>query len=158
MSPLAPRVAQAQLGRSASDRELPKQQPAVSKQKEEYKHNLFQSFGCQEPPKPQEPIKETQPKEAAAAEPQPQPEDPLVFSTKTSLEDYIISKQIGEGAYAVVRGAVHIPTNRKVAMKIYKKFKHKKTEDRLMNIKSEINTGIVPADTVTGKQKPAEKA
>ena len=47
----------------------------------------------------------------------------IIFSEKSSLEDYIIGKQIGEGAYAVVRGAVHIPSNKKVAMKIYRKSK-----------------------------------
>lgn len=47
----------------------------------------------------------------------------MCFSNKTSLEDYIIGKQIGQGAYAVVRIGLHKPTNKKVAMKIYKKHK-----------------------------------
>ena len=47
----------------------------------------------------------------------------MVFSTKTILDDYIIGKQIGWGAYAVVRVGLHKPTNKKVALKIYKKYK-----------------------------------
>lgn len=47
----------------------------------------------------------------------------MCFSPKTSLEDYIIGKQIGQGAYAVVRIGLHKPSNKKVAMKIYKKHK-----------------------------------
>ena len=47
----------------------------------------------------------------------------MCFSKNTSLEDYIIGKQIGQGAYAVVRIGLHKPTNKKVAMKIYKKYK-----------------------------------
>ena len=50
-------------------------------------------------------------------------DDSMVFSEKSSLDDYIIGKQIGQGAYAVVRVGLHKPTNRKVAMKIYKKYK-----------------------------------
>jgi serine/threonine protein kinase len=45
------------------------------------------------------------------------------FSNKHSLEDYIIGKQIGQGAYAVVRVGLHKPTGKKVAMKIYEKKK-----------------------------------
>lgn len=45
------------------------------------------------------------------------------FSDKTSVEDYIIGKQIGQGAYAVVRVGLHKPSGKKVAMKIYKKYK-----------------------------------
>jgi MAP/microtubule affinity-regulating kinase len=47
----------------------------------------------------------------------------MVFSNKSSLDEYIIGKQIGQGAYAVVRVGLHKPSNRKVAMKIYKKYK-----------------------------------
>lgn len=47
----------------------------------------------------------------------------MIFSPKTSLDDYIIGKQIGEGAYAIVRVGLHKPSNRKVALKIYKKSK-----------------------------------
>ena len=53
----------------------------------------------------------------------PAEEDSMVFSSKSSLDEYIIGKQIGQGAYAVVRIGLHKPTNRKVAMKIYKKYK-----------------------------------
>ena len=38
------------------------------------------------------------------------------------MEDYIIGKQIGEGAYAVVRVGLHKPSGKKVALKIYKKY------------------------------------
>ena len=37
--------------------------------------------------------------------------DTMVFSNKQSLDDYIIGKQIGQGAYAVVRVGLHKPTN-----------------------------------------------
>lgn len=37
------------------------------------------------------------------------------------IEDYIIGKEIGKGAYAVVKQALHKPTNRKMAIKIYEK-------------------------------------
>lgn len=47
----------------------------------------------------------------------------MIFSNKSSLDDYIIGKQIGQGAYAVVRVGLHKPSNKKVAMKIYKKYK-----------------------------------
>ena len=47
----------------------------------------------------------------------------MIFSNKSSLDDYIIGKQIGQGAYAVVRVGLHKPTNKKIAMKIYKKYK-----------------------------------
>lgn len=39
------------------------------------------------------------------------------------LEDYAIGKEIGKGAYAIVKQALHKPTNRKVAIKIYEKVK-----------------------------------
>ena len=45
----------------------------------------------------------------------------MVFSDKNNLDDYVIGKQIGQGAYAVVRVGLHRPSNKKVAMKIYKK-------------------------------------
>jgi serine/threonine protein kinase len=47
----------------------------------------------------------------------------MVFSNKSVLDDNIIGKQIGQVAYAVVRVGLHKPTNKKVAMKIYKKYK-----------------------------------
>ena len=46
-------------------------------------------------------------------------EDP--FSSKSSVEDYLIGKQIGQGAYATVRIALYRPTNKKIALKIYEK-------------------------------------
>ena len=47
----------------------------------------------------------------------------MIFSEKNSLDEYVIGKQIGQGAYAVVRVGLHKPSNKKVAMKIYKKYK-----------------------------------
>lgn len=68
------------------------------------------------------PTPRNDPQKPPSKQPQEE-EDKIIFSEKASLEDYIIGKQIGEGAYAVVRGAVHIPSNKKVAMKIYRKSK-----------------------------------
>jgi hypothetical protein len=42
---------------------------------------------------------------------------------KGKIEDYAIGKEIGKGAYAIVKQALHKPTNRKVAVKIYEKSK-----------------------------------
>jgi len=47
---------------------------------------------------------------------------PIAKSTG-SLNDYAIGKQIGHGAYAQVRFGVHKETGRKVAIKIYEKYK-----------------------------------
>ena len=55
--------------------------------------------------------------------PPPGLDDSMVFSDRKNLDDYIIGKQIGQGAYAVVRVGLHKPSNRKIAMKIYKKYK-----------------------------------
>jgi serine/threonine protein kinase len=41
----------------------------------------------------------------------------------SSLEDYIVGKQIGQGAYATVRFGIHKDTGRKVAVKVYEKYK-----------------------------------
>eukprot|EP00931_Biecheleriopsis_adriatica_P100465 TRINITY_DN75782_c0_g1_i1.p1 TRINITY_DN75782_c0_g1~~TRINITY_DN75782_c0_g1_i1.p1 ORF type:complete len:963 (+),score=168.35 TRINITY_DN75782_c0_g1_i1:136-3024(+) len=41
----------------------------------------------------------------------------------SSLEDYIIGKQIGQGAYATVAFGLHKETSKKVAIKIYEKYK-----------------------------------
>jgi len=38
-----------------------------------------------------------------------------------NLDDYSIGKQLGQGAYAVVKLAVHKPTGRYVAVKVYEK-------------------------------------
>lgn len=39
------------------------------------------------------------------------------------IEDYLIGKEIGKGAYAIVKYATHKPSNSKVAIKIYEKIK-----------------------------------
>jgi len=41
----------------------------------------------------------------------------------SSLEDYVIGKQIGQGAYATVNFGLHKVTSKKVAVKIYDKYK-----------------------------------
>lgn len=41
----------------------------------------------------------------------------------STVDDYIIGKQIGQGAYATVAFGIHKETNRKVAIKIYEKYK-----------------------------------
>jgi len=38
-------------------------------------------------------------------------------------EDYVIGKELGKGAYAVVKNALHKHTNKKMAIKIYEKFR-----------------------------------
>eukprot|EP00358_Blepharisma_japonicum_P001562 CAMPEP_0202954070 /NCGR_PEP_ID=MMETSP1395-20130829/50334_1 /ASSEMBLY_ACC=CAM_ASM_000871 /TAXON_ID=5961 /ORGANISM="Blepharisma japonicum, Strain Stock R1072" /LENGTH=371 /DNA_ID=CAMNT_0049669345 /DNA_START=121 /DNA_END=1236 /DNA_ORIENTATION=- len=56
-------------------------------------------------------------------------ENTLTISSPTEqkhngkIEDYKIDKQIGQGAYAIVKYAVHTSTNRKVAFKTYEKIK-----------------------------------
>lgn len=40
-----------------------------------------------------------------------------------TIQDYLIGKQIGQGAYATVKLGVHRPSNKKVAVKIYEKYK-----------------------------------
>jgi serine/threonine protein kinase len=44
-----------------------------------------------------------------------------VFRKK--IQDYIIGKELGKGAYAVVKAAIHKPTSMKVAIKIFDKVK-----------------------------------
>ena len=46
----------------------------------------------------------------------------------TSIADLKIGKIIGTGAYAVVRIGVHLPSHRKVAVKIYEKYKLKEPQ------------------------------
>jgi serine/threonine protein kinase len=45
-------------------------------------------------------------------------------------ENFLVGKQVGEGAYASVRMALHRPTNTKVAIKIYEKAKIKDSQRR----------------------------
>jgi serine/threonine protein kinase len=63
--------------------------------------------------------------------------DEIVFSDKHSLSDYIIGKQIGQGAYAVVRIGMHKKLNKKVALKIYEKEKIKDIQ-RKKSVRREI--------------------
>lgn len=57
-------------------------------------------------------------------EPQANP-DEIVFSDKHSLDEYVIGKEIGKGAYAIVYIGIHKKLNKKVALKIYEKEKIK---------------------------------
>ena len=52
-------------------------------------------------------------------------EEVIVFSDNHSMDDYVIGKQIGQGAYATVHIGVHKRYNKKVALKIYLKEKMK---------------------------------
>lgn len=63
--------------------------------------------------------------------------DTMIFSEKTSLDDYIIGKHIGQGAYAAVRIGLHKTLNKKVALKIYKKYKLEEP-NRRKSVKREI--------------------
>jgi hypothetical protein len=53
------------------------------------------------------------------------------------FEDYAVGKELGKGAYAVVKQALHKPSNRKVAIKIYEKVKLIDTQ-RKNSVKREI--------------------
>ena len=44
-------------------------------------------------------------------------------SVSSNIDNYIIGKRIGQGAYAVVRVGLHKILNQKIAVKIYEKFK-----------------------------------
>jgi serine/threonine protein kinase len=44
-------------------------------------------------------------------------------SFKNKIDDYSIGKEIGKGAYAIVKSAIHKPTNKKFAIKFYEKVK-----------------------------------
>ena len=44
-------------------------------------------------------------------------------SSADNLDNYIIGKRIGQGAYAVVRIGLHKSSNQKIACKVYEKFK-----------------------------------
>jgi serine/threonine protein kinase len=48
---------------------------------------------------------------------------PSTALSGSTLEDYVIGKQIGQGAYATVVFGVHKESNRKVAIKVYDKYK-----------------------------------
>ncbi|CAK0793484.1 unnamed protein product [Prorocentrum cordatum] len=58
--------------------------------------------------------------------------------TGGSVEDYIVGKQVGQGAYATVCFGLHKETNRKVAIKIYDKYKLMDPQRR-KSVRSEIH-------------------
>jgi Protein kinase domain len=49
--------------------------------------------------------------------------NPIENIFKGRIEDYKFIKEIGKGAYAIVKSAVHRPTGVKYAIKIYEKYK-----------------------------------
>ena len=53
------------------------------------------------------------------------------------MDEYVIGKQIGQGAYATVFIGLHKPSNRKVALKIYEKEKMKEIQ-RKKSVRREI--------------------
>ncbi|CDW85791.1 protein kinase domain containing protein [Stylonychia lemnae] len=68
------------------------------------------------------------------------------FATQgcSDINDYNLGKQIGHGAYAVVKESVHRPTNERVAIKIYDRYKlmdlqRKKSALREIKILSKLN-------------------
>jgi tRNA A-37 threonylcarbamoyl transferase component Bud32 len=63
--------------------------------------------------------------------------EPLSERQNGVINNYLIGKDIGKGAYAIVKYAIHKPTNRKVAIKIYDKTKFV-DPNRLKNAKREI--------------------
>lgn len=71
------------------------------------------------------------------AENQVPPEEVIVFSDKHSMEDYVIGKQIGQGAYALVYIGMHKKSGKKVALKIYEKEKMKEIQ-RKKSVRREI--------------------
>lgn len=84
-----------------------------------------------------EPIVENpreKPKEEKAAPPE---EEVIIFSENHNLDDYIIGKQIGQGAYALVYLGMCVKSNTKVALKIYQKEKMKDIQ-RQKSIRREI--------------------
>jgi MAP/microtubule affinity-regulating kinase len=58
-------------------------------------------------------------------------------SSPRNLDNYVIGKRIGQGAYAVVRLGLHKETNEKIACKIYDKLKLL-DPDRRKGVKREI--------------------
>jgi serine/threonine protein kinase len=62
----------------------------------------------------------------------------------SDLSDYQLGKQIGNGAYALVKEAIHKPTGERVAIKVYDRFKlmdiqRKKSALREIKILSKLN-------------------
>jgi tRNA A-37 threonylcarbamoyl transferase component Bud32 len=63
--------------------------------------------------------------------------DALTDRGFSSISNYLIGKDLGKGAYAVVRHGIHKPSNRKVAIKIYEKSKFQEP-NRLKNAYREV--------------------
>jgi len=54
------------------------------------------------------------------------------------MDDYIVGKEIGKGAYAIVKSAIHKLSNKKIAIKIYEKY-NLIDPQRKCNFKKEID-------------------
>ena len=55
--------------------------------------------------------------------PAPNEKDFIKTPNYTKLSEYRLGKMLGQGAYAIVREALHIETGYTVAIKIYDKYK-----------------------------------
>lgn len=72
-----------------------------------------------------EPIVTEKPTEPTETKPTIVHEEVIIFSDNHNLDDYVIGKQIGQGAYALVFLGMCVKSNTKVALKIYEKEKMK---------------------------------
>ena len=79
----------------------------------------------QEDHQPKEQPKEKVEEKPKDEKPEKPPEEVIIFSDNHNLDDYIIGKQIGQGAYALVFLGMCQKNNTKVALKIYQKEKMK---------------------------------
>jgi len=50
-------------------------------------------------------------------------DDGRITNSTATLDDYVVGKQVGQGAYATVRFALHKDSGKKVAIKVYEKYK-----------------------------------
>ena len=62
----------------------------------------------------------------------------LTAYIKHTVGDYTIGRQVGQGAYAQVKEAIHKSTGKKYAIKIYEKFRLHDTQ-RKRSVNNEIN-------------------
>lgn len=81
------------------------------------------------------PIKKS--KEEPLKSPPQVEQEVIIFSDNHNLDDYVIGKQIGQGAYANVYLGFHKKVNKKVALKIYFKDKMKELS-RKKSVRREI--------------------
>ena len=62
----------------------------------------------------------------------------LTADIKPTVGEYTIGRQVGQGAYAQVKEAIHKSTGKKYAIKIYEKFRLQDTQ-RKRSVNNEIN-------------------